>query len=153
MSSWAIRQVHNWVALTVGVVFLAWLISGIVMSVPTEWWKKLGADGSAQAKTPSVKAAAKVELRDIRISVPEAIAALEVHLGREAHVTGLKVTRFKKSLTYEITLNDGTHHLVDALTGMPITVTQAVAQKKGRSAAPHAGSNSLSGTRSAVAIF
>ncbi len=139
MSRRTMYRVHKWVALTVAGFLLAWLISGFVMAFPTVWLKKLVQRGAVQAKSPSVEATPMADFRDIRISVPEAIAVLEADLGRESHVTGVKVTRFGNGLAYEIARRGGSRHLVDALRGTRIVITQAMAEKMARAAAPNAG--------------
>ncbi len=145
MSKRTIYKVHKWFALTVALFFLAWLMSGILMAVPQSWLKALvqtgSAKGSAQAEEIASRPAIppQADFRDIRISVPQAISALEVKIGREVQVTGIKLARLGTRLAYEITLEDDSRHLVDAGNGAHITVSQAMAEKIASAAAPNAG--------------
>ena len=65
MSKRKIYKVHKWVAVTVGVFFLMWLISGIVMILPNRVYRPV----------PGRKLA-PVDYRDVTVSPAEALATL-----------------------------------------------------------------------------
>ncbi len=123
-------KIHKWLAISVGAFMLAWLISGILMAIPTSLLEGTMQTGRQQA------ASSLVDFKKLQISIPQAIAALEMELGQNIQATGVRAMRFGNGPVYEITLSDGGMRLVDALSGAPITITQAMAEEVGRSLVP-----------------
>lgn len=133
MSVITIRRAHKWIAVSVAAFFLAWLASGILMAVPRNWLAR------GNARNTSASAAARPDFADIRVSIPQALVALEATSGERRRVTGVKVTRFAGTLAYHISLENDESRLIDALTGEPIVVSQALAEELARAASPGAG--------------
>ena len=84
---------------------------------------------------PVEQPAPRVAFQDIRVAVPQAIDTLETDLGRPAEVTEIKVKRFGGTLAFEIALADGSVSLVDALSGVRISIAQPLAENIARAAA------------------
>ena len=139
------HRIHKWIAVTAGAFILTWLISGIVMTIPISWLKRLIQSDSVQEAALGQEiatrggASSQVDFRDIRISIPQAISAVESDLGQEVRVIGVKVARLATGIAYEIALEDGRQRLVDALTGTRVTITHAMAERIARAAVPNGG--------------
>jgi hypothetical protein len=118
-----IYKTHKWLAVGVGLFTLIWFASGVVMVMPKNFLGKGSvADGSAVARTgPGYK--------EIRLSIPQAIAAAEAAAGKPAEVTGVSLRRVNGRLAYEINTAKSGTHLIDALDGTPIQVTQEFARQ------------------------
>lgn len=134
-----IRKLHRWGSIVVGVFMLAWFISGIVMLLPRTWLTRLEDliyGTQSEVASQAEPASEPPDLRDIQVSVPQAIASLEKEIGRNVQVARVSVARFGDRLAHQIVLQDGSRHLVDAITGTPISITQAVAEETARAIMP-----------------
>lgn len=111
---------HKWLAVAVGLLTLLWFVSGIVMATPASWF-------GAPQPIP-VGEADGASFRDVAVTVPQAIDAVERTVGHSVDVSSVGFRRTSGLLLYEIsTKQDGTH-LVDALRGELFVVDPAVVQ-------------------------
>jgi uncharacterized iron-regulated membrane protein len=143
-----IRKLHKWISVTVGAFFLVWLFSGVVMVVPVRWLVNIKSlvEGSQTNRLSSSGKALLVpslptqpDFESIEITIPQAIVALEAELGHEVQVSQIAATRIGEGLAYEITLEDGNRHLVDAVSGARIQITQATAEQMAQAGAKDGG--------------
>jgi hypothetical protein len=66
----------------------------------------------------------QAEFRNIKVSIPEAISILENELASTMQIARCSVYKTSNKLVYEITLKDGKKHLVDAIEGEPVKITE-----------------------------
>lgn len=116
-------KVHKWLAVTVGVFFLVWLISGIVMILPPLL------PGPAQTRTP-------LNFQEITVSPGEAVAGLAKVLGKLPRVDSVSVKRIRDTLVYHIIVKSGDSHLIDARSGEVFTITPEIAEQIARDYVP-----------------
>jgi uncharacterized iron-regulated membrane protein len=111
-------QLHKYAAIAVGLFFLAWTISGIVMILPERWFEP----GEMTAtSSPDYTAA--------QISPAEAIATLETDLGRSLSPGWVGLTHIDGRMLYEVVDQDGSTYLVDADSARQFEITAEVAGK------------------------
>jgi len=82
----------------------------------------------------------QLDYQDITVSIPEAISILETEMGHTIQVTQFSVYPLLDTLAYEIILEDGGRHFVDAIKGIPVKITEAAIKINAIAAAPP-GSN------------
>jgi len=111
-----LRTIHKWLAVTVGSVFLAWLVSGIVMVLPP--WSGVAAP----------RAAAALDLGEVKVS-PGAAAATAG--GASEGVTSVTLARLMGIPVYRVASAHGLQ-LVDARTGRLLRITQETAERLAR---------------------
>lgn len=110
-------RIHKWFAITVGVFFLVWTISGIVMILPARLF------GPTQFEFPIT-----VGLREARTSPAQAIEVIEQRVGEPVNVVDLNVRQVQDRPVYEIvTLEHGTY-LVDIDQGQVLEITAQLAE-------------------------
>lgn len=124
-----IFKTHKWLAVAVGLLTLAWFVSGIVMVTPPAWF---GAPGPL-----SLDEAGGPQFQEIVVTVPQAIAAVEA-AGNAVEVTGAGFRRIAGRLLYEIATKEHGSHLVDALSGEPFAMDPATARQLASRALPAA---------------
>lgn len=143
------RKIHKWASIAFGVFLLIWIISGIVYVLPIsvldriDHWD-IGGNKVQTAVTKSECATVEymptVGYRNLKISVPEAISILETDLGHTVKVKGCSIFKLSDTFVYEMILEDGNRHLVDAVKGTLTIITEAEIKKNAIAAAPP-GSN------------
>jgi len=113
-----IYTIHKWLAVTVGVFFLVWLISGIVMVLPP-WF------------TPSMsqQASALLDLQKTTVSPTEAVMGLAQTGGELPQVRSVTLMQVADIAVYEIVTASGEMYLVHAQSGQPFTITLDVAEQ------------------------
>lgn len=128
--SW--RFYHKWLAILIGLFFIGWSVSGIVMVLPDEWFLAKPAAPTAQ-----------IDYRKAGLSPSQAIEKLEQKMGQEVNLTNLGFKKLQGQLFYAISLQNGSYHLIDAITGESFEITPDVAEKLARA---------VSGDQSSVAV-
>lgn len=108
---------HKWLAVGAGVFTLVWFASGVLLVLPARWFA-----------APAESADAPPDFRSIRVSVPEAIAAVEAAQGRTVKVTNIRLRALGGRLAYVVTAG-GQHHLIDAVSGAPVRIDEAFARE------------------------
>lgn len=122
---------HKWLAAGAGLATLLWFASGIVMLLPANLLVKPPAPVDRSEAAPSLK--------EIRISVPQAIAAIETALGHEVEATSLASKRLLGRTLYQIsTRKDGTF-LIDAMDGARLKIDAGVVRQIVAAAGANAG--------------
>lgn len=126
---------HKWLAVAAGLLTLIWFVSGIVMVLPVSIFGAPGPLNVAGPPGPGYK--------EIAISIPQAIAAVEAGLGREVKVTGVEFRRIAGRLLYRVQTDGAGAHLVDALSGERYVINESVARELLRLADPAAAGGEL----------
>jgi uncharacterized iron-regulated membrane protein len=144
------RKIHKWTSIGIGVVLLIWLISGIFHVIPLSVLERIDRwiMGGKQVQTVQTQSEpANVEFvpneasyRNLAVSIPEAISILETDMGHAVQLAGCSICRLSDTLVYEITLEDGGRHLIDAIKGIPLRIAEAEIKESAIAAAPQ-GSN------------
>ena len=140
------RKIHKWASIGIGVFLLIWLISGIFYVIPVSVLERIDhwIMGGKQVQTMETRSElANIEFipvgvgyRDLSVSIPEAISILETSVGHTVQVTGCLVHRLSDTLVYEIILEDGSRHLIDAIKGKSTKITEAEIKENAIAAAP-----------------
>ncbi len=113
------RRIHRIMAVSVGFLFLLWIVSGVVMVMPQLRIAALAPDHSIfQPET----------LRDLSISPVDAIRAVNGVSQGSVEVTNIQLRPLAGAMVYEISTGNGGSHLIDARTGEVVTVTEQMAQ-------------------------
>lgn len=120
--SW--RFFHKWLAILIGLFFIGWSVSGIVMVLPDEWFAAKPAALTAQ-----------IDYRKAGLSPSQAIEKLEQKMGQAVNITNLGFKRLQGQLFYAISLQNGSYHLIDANTGEKLEITPQVAETLARAIA------------------
>ncbi len=113
------RKWHRGMAISMGSIFMVWIISGVVMVLP-------------QLRVSSL-ASAQVEFHpqsfiDSSVSPGDAIKAVN-RMHREAvEVTNVQLRSVGAGFFYEVSVGQGRSFLVDARTGEVVTVTEQMAR-------------------------
>jgi uncharacterized iron-regulated membrane protein len=122
-------KIHKWLAVSVGGLFLAWLISGIVMILPRL---------SPESKGPPISDV--IDMKKVSVSVQEAVAKLTTQLGEVPQVREVSLKRIADKDVYEVLTASHGQHLIDARSAEPFSITaqgaEAIAK---RQVAPGAG--------------
>lgn len=110
---------HKWFAVAAGLLTLIWFGSAVVMMLPNPLFgSKLSPRDTAEA----------LDFRQAKVTVPEAIAALEATTGQPARITGVSLRRFRGRLLYSLSTVEGKSHLIDAVSGEHFVITEQVAR-------------------------
>lgn len=118
------RRIHKWFAVTAGAFILAWFVSGLVMLLSPLF---IGAGQNIRREgIPPLR------FKEVRVSVPQAIAALEDKIRGEVTVNSVQIREVKDILAYEISLGNGSSYLVDAQSGELFTVSRELAEEIAR---------------------
>ena len=124
-----VYKTHKWLAVGVGLFTLLWFVSGIVMVLPQDLLTRHGASGPASPRHPVAPS-----FNEVAVTGPQAIAAVEMATGQSVEVTGVSFRRWPGRLLYQIaTANAGTH-LVDAIDGKRVEITEDLARQIAASA-------------------
>lgn len=114
-----VYKTHKWLAVGVGFLTLVWFASGVVMMLPKGvlGGPRTGAGGNA----------AKPDFKGITITVPQAIAAAETAAGGNIVTTNVDVRDIEGRLYYLISTAKSGAHLIDAVSGTRLEITEEYA--------------------------
>ena len=105
-------QTHRWLAAAAFVPVLIWFFSGVVILLPGHWFGALTVVSEPPPPEPRYE--------DVRVSLPQAIAAASEHVGAQLRVTSVGFSRIEGRLLYQIRVRGRIEPLlVDAITGEP----------------------------------
>lgn len=111
------RRIHKWLGIGTGVVFLTWLLSGIVMELP------YGVRGAWAGPYEATDWGA------VEITPAQAVQAVAGGAGTVAE--GVELRRLGTSFVYRVTV-DGESRLVDATSGRPVIIDEETARRLAR---------------------
>ena len=111
---------HKWFAVAAGLLTLVWFGSAVVMMLP---------DPLFGNKTTTRGPAETLDFRQVKVTVLEAIAALEAATGQPAQITGVSLRRFRGRLLYSLSTAGEKSHFIDAISGEPFIITEQVARE------------------------
>lgn len=112
-------KTHKWLAVSTAVLTFLWFFSAIFMTMPAFIERAVA--------EPAV-ASENVDLyRDLQLSVPQAIAALEQNLGHAVRVNDVLFKKIQDKLYYRFGTNEGIH-LVSGTDGSLLKITEDVAR-------------------------
>lgn len=117
MINW--RKMHRVMAVSVGFLFLLWIVSGVVMVMPQV---------SVDTLAPDHPIFQPEALHDLRISPADAIKTVNGLSQGSVDVTNIHLRPLAGAMVYEIFTGNGGSHLIDARTGAVVTVTEPMAQ-------------------------
>jgi hypothetical protein len=140
------RKIHKWISIGFGVFLLIWLITGIVYVLPVSVLNRIDrlVMGQQKVKISEVESypvenkleLSRINFRDTKVSIPDAISVLETEIGHEIQVVDCSLNRILNRLVYEITLKDGKKFLVDAVEGKLTEMTELEIKKIAIAAGP-----------------
>ena len=110
------RWVHKWIGISIGIILLVWLVSGIWIVLPTSYQQNWE-DGFSQWQAASIAPA-------------EAVAVASGHAPEL--VRNINMWAVADRLFYRVSLEDGTVQLVDATTGQSVTINPDLAVRIAR---------------------
>jgi hypothetical protein len=117
MNNRKLRTIHRWLFTFVGIFMVTWLLSGILMAIPNDWF------GDVMWHKNPVP-----DYRNAVFSPAEAIATLEAGSSTRVQVKNTKLRQINEHLLYSMELADGSEQLVDASNGEPFTFTAELAE-------------------------
>jgi hypothetical protein len=126
---------HKWLAVAAGLLTLIWFVSGIVMVLPVSIF---GAPRPLFIEGPPGPG-----YKEIAVSIPQAIAAVESGLGHEVKVTDIAFSRIAGRLLYRVQTAGAGTHFVDAVSGERYVIDETVARELLRLADPAAAGGEL----------
>jgi uncharacterized iron-regulated membrane protein len=112
-------KTHKWLGVAVGALTLLWFVTGVVMSLPA---------GVLRAAPPEA-AAAEVSFRDVKLSVPEAIAHAEAQAGKTFGSVEVSFRRLPGRLLYQVSAPGAGTFLMDALSGERLVIDEPAARE------------------------
>jgi hypothetical protein len=112
------HTVHKWLAISVGLIFLVWILSGVVMILPPPSYGP-----------PPERSAEALDLGEDLISPTRAIAGLKNGRGGQPEVNAVTLRRVLDTPVYEIALGGEGPLLVSARSGELFTITPSVAEQ------------------------
>jgi uncharacterized iron-regulated membrane protein len=112
-----LRKVHKWIFIYMGIFMLFWVLSGIMLSIPTHWLD-VGARPDTQAADYSVAA----------VSPSQAAATVFADSGKDASIDSLHLQMIQGKLLYVIKLKEGDLRLIDAGSGKYFPFTPQLAE-------------------------
>jgi hypothetical protein len=113
------RNMHRVMAVSVGGIFIVWIVSGVVMVLP-----QLSVPSLAPVRTIFQPEA----LRGVTLSPVDAIRAVDRVSRKPVDVTNVQLRSIAGTIVYEIASDNGESYLIDARTGETVTVTEQMAQ-------------------------
>lgn len=116
-----IYKTHKWLAVGVGLFTLLWFASGIVMVLPKNLTGNAGAGPAGNFAAPDFKGMA--------ISAPQAIAAAEAAAGGNMVTTNVDLRTIEGRLYYQISTAKSGTHLIDAVSGTRLEITEEYAKQ------------------------
>jgi hypothetical protein len=115
---------HKWLAVTAGSMTFLWFFSGIFLVLPNRLLHILSSVGPA----PAPKNREAHDFRALRVSIPEAIAAVDRAAGRTVLVQGVEMRKIEGQVYYRLAADDATH-LVNAQDGSLLEISEEVARR------------------------
>lgn len=113
------RKIHRVMAVSVGFIFVLWIVSGVVMVMP-------------QLSVPSLSPVRVIfqpeTLRGLSLSPVDAIRAVSRVSQKPVEVTNIQLRPIAGMIVYEISTDNGESYLIDAHTGAAVMVTEQMAQ-------------------------
>jgi uncharacterized iron-regulated membrane protein len=114
-------KIHKWVAVSVGLFILIWLLTGIVMILPPLF---PGSDHKQESRP--------LNFREATVSPAEAVNELARVLGSFPEVNWVSLRRVGDTLAYQISLKSGSSYLIDTRSRQLFTVTPEMAEQIAR---------------------
>lgn len=114
----AMHTIHKWISASVGLFLLVWLISGIVMILP-----------SLSPSPAQQHPVAPVDFREITMSPADAVLSLEKVLGKSVHVTWITLKRIQEKMVYEVSIKNGGLQLIDVRSGQIFLITPELSEQ------------------------
>ncbi len=111
MSMRAIYAVHKWLAVTVGLFFLVWLVSGIVMILPPIF-----------SAPPLKRSPEALDWRESTMSPAQAVASLETAGPEPPQVTTVTLRRIVDTPVYEVAVAGHGTRMINARSGERFTI-------------------------------
>lgn len=111
-----LHSLHRWIFIFVGIFMVTWLLSGIFMAMPRDWFGP-----TAHYQNPPAS------FRGAVISPAAAIDHLERHTGQHANITNVRLRRIDGDVLYAIRLKNGDEQLINAATGQYFQFTPELA--------------------------
>jgi hypothetical protein len=122
-----VYQIHKWLAVIAAAATLGWFVSGVLMVVPERWLTLspgITTGPAAEARLPGAP-----EFDAATVAPHAAISAVDRRVGKPVQVVGLRLRRLPGRLAYEISTERHGSHLVDAIDGTVVTVTEELAKQ------------------------
>jgi hypothetical protein len=114
-----VYKTHKWLAVGALIATLAWFVSGIIMVTPN---RLFGSRAFQYKGQPGDRT-----LRDVTISIAQAIAIVDAAAGAPAKLEDVRLRRLAGRLVYEISTDSG-KHLVDAVDGSRVAIDEEFAK-------------------------
>jgi uncharacterized iron-regulated membrane protein len=121
MNTYALRSLHRWIFIFMGLVMLVWLISGILMAVPHYWF-----GGVTRYHQPAA------EFRTVNLSPAEAISRLEQQHGGRLDIEHIWLVQIENTPLYRIMAADAGSGFINGVTGEPFEFQPALAEQLAR---------------------
>ena len=120
-SRWPLRRIHKWMSVSIGVILLAWVVSGIIMMTPAK-------------PLPSGRAAT-VDYGTMQVSLAQAVQTATAGADGAA-IEWITTRRLTNRFFYVIGLAGNRRALVDAASGALTTITPELAGAIARDGLP-----------------
>ena len=115
-----VYKTHKWLAVGTVLFTLVWFVSGALLLFPSRWFAAAPLSASSAPPQPA--------FRDVRVSVPDAIAAAEKVEGGPVQVVNIRFRHLAGRLAYVVT-TEKKHYLIDAISAAPIQIDQTLARE------------------------
>lgn len=112
---------HKWSAAGAVLLTLTWFASGIVLLFPSSWFIVPVRAGIGEGNSPGY--------REIKVSIPEAIALMEAELGQPLEIRAVALQKVAGRLVYQLQIPSRESHLVDAVTGERFVMDEETARR------------------------
>lgn len=119
--NWFVFKTHKWLAVGVGLFTLVWFASGIVMVLPQNFLGRPVPSPAGNFPAPNFKS--------IAISPPQAIVAAEAVAGGNMVATDVNLWSIEGRLYYRISTENSGAHLIDAVSGSRLEITEEYAKQ------------------------
>jgi uncharacterized iron-regulated membrane protein len=116
-----VYKTHKWLAVSVVFFSFLWFGSGVVMMMPQNLLGRPKANPAGASAAP--------DFTQMAITVPQAIAAAETAAGRSTVATSVDVLSIEGRLYYQIALTKSGTHLIDAVSGARLDITEEYAKQ------------------------
>lgn len=113
MNRRALGKVHRWIFIFTGAFIVVWLVSGILMAMPSYWFGPTN-----HYENPSF------DFRTALVSPAEAIGRLGLQGIGAGDIKHVKLRQVRDELLYSVRLANGNTHLVSARSGAPFSFSQ-----------------------------
>ncbi len=113
----AIRKIHRYFALVLGLAFLAWLVSGILMVI-----------GEPSVRALQTPPAYTYNFAAVTLSPADVVRRAQLRLGAAAEVQRIMLRPLRDQLVYEVHAPGQPAMLFNPQTGDPVEVTPAMAE-------------------------